>query len=60
MPFKEFVDVLDARMAYSDVGQGDPILLLHGNPMHGFLWHSLVPHTESLGRLVVPDLIGMG
>lgn len=57
---KAFVDVLDAHMAYSDVGQGDPILLLHGNPMHGFLWHSLVPHIESLGRLVIPDLIGMG
>jgi len=60
MPHKEFIEVLDAHMAYSDVGDGDPILLLHGNPMHGFLWHALVPHIQSLGRVVIPDLIGMG
>lgn len=57
---KEVTNVLDAYMAYSDIGEGDPIVLLHGNPMHGFLWHALVPHIEGLGRLVIPDLIGMG
>ncbi|MGV9797367.1 haloalkane dehalogenase [Mycobacterium sp. NPDC003449] len=57
---KAFVEVHGAQMAYTDVGDGDPLLLLHGNPMHGFLWHALVPHIETLGRIVIPDLIGMG
>jgi haloalkane dehalogenase len=57
---KKTIEVLDARMAYSDVGDGDPVVLLHGNPMHGIVWHALVPHIRSLGRLIIPDLIGMG
>lgn len=57
---KTIMPILDAHMAYSDIGNGDPIVLLHGNPMHGFLWHALVPYIQSLGRLIIPDLIGMG
>lgn len=57
---KKTTAVLDAHMAYSDIGDGDPLVLLHGNPMHGIVWHALVPHIKSLGRLIIPDLIGMG
>lgn len=57
---KQFVDVLGHRMAYVEVGQGDPIVLLHGNPTSSFLWRNVIPHLESLGRCIAPDLIGMG
>lgn len=60
MPTKKILKVLDGHIAHSDIGGGDPIVLLHGNPMHGFLWHALVPYIQHLGRLIVPDLIGMG
>jgi haloalkane dehalogenase len=47
-------------MAYVEVGQGDPIVLLHGNPTSSYLWRNVLPHLEPLGRCIAPDLIGMG
>ena len=57
---KKFVDVLDARMAYHQHGEGRPVLFLHGNPTSSYLWRDVVPELEGLGRLIAPDLIGMG
>jgi haloalkane dehalogenase len=57
---KQFVDVLDSRIAYHTRGEGAPVLLLHGNPTSSFLWRNVLPALEGLGRLVAPDLIGMG
>lgn len=48
------------RMAYVDVGSGDPIVFLHGNPTSSYLWRNIMPHLEGRGRLIAPDLIGMG
>ena len=47
-------------MSYLDEGKGDPIVFLHGNPTSSFLWRNVMPHAESLGRVIAPDLIGMG
>jgi haloalkane dehalogenase len=55
---KRYAQVLGARMAYVEQGEGAPIVLLHGNPTSSFLWREVVP--ELTGRCVVPDLIGMG
>lgn len=57
---KRRVDVLGREMAYVDEGEGWPIVLLHGNPTSSFLWRDVVAHLETLGRCIVPDLIGMG
>src|ERR1700744_82838 len=51
---------LDREMAYVEVGQGDPIVLLHGNPTSSYLWRNVLPHLVGLGRCIAPDLIGMG
>jgi haloalkane dehalogenase len=47
-------------MAYVEVGEGDPIVLLHGNPTSSYLWRNVLPHLQPLGRCIAPDLIGMG
>src|SRR5690242_13217934 len=52
--------VLGHQMAYIEVGQGHPIVLLHGNPTSSYLWRNILPYLENLGRCIVPDLIGMG
>ena len=52
------VDGVD--MAYVDVGEGRPIVFLHGNPTSSYLWRNVAPHVADLGRIVMPDLIGMG
>jgi haloalkane dehalogenase len=52
--------VLGHEMAYLEVGEGAPIVLLHGNPTSSYLWRNVLPHLQSLGRCIAPDLIGMG
>lgn len=52
--------VRDAEMAYVDVGEGKPIVLLHGNPTSSYTWRNVIPYLTPLGRCLAPDLIGMG
>jgi len=47
-------------MSYIEEGEGDPIVFLHGNPTSSYLWRNVMPHLEGRGRLIAPDLIGMG
>ena len=54
------VRVLDATMSYVDVGSGNPIVLLHGNPTWSYLWRNVISDLRGAGRLLAPDLIGMG
>ena len=57
---KRHVDVDGVDMAYVEIGTGAPIVFLHGNPTSSYLWRNVVPHVASLGRCILPDLIGMG
>jgi haloalkane dehalogenase len=57
---KKTVDVLGARMAYHERGEGAPVLFLHGNPTSSYLWRDVIPELKGRGRLIAPDLIGMG
>ena len=57
---KKRVGVNGLEMAYVDEGKGDPIVFLHGNPVSSYLWRNILPHLEGKGRLIAPDLIGMG
>jgi haloalkane dehalogenase len=57
---KKYVEVKGKRMAYVEMGSGDPIVFLHGNPTSSYLWRNIMPHLEGQGRCLAPDLIGMG
>src|SRR5712691_6981976 len=57
---KRTATVLGRRMAYVEVGDGDPIVFLHGNPTSSYLWRNVIPHLARRGRCLAPDLIGMG
>jgi haloalkane dehalogenase len=54
----------DLRMAYYDAGPRDSaetVLLLHGEPMWGYLYRKMIGPLAAAGhRVVVPDLIGFG
>lgn len=54
------IHVLDSVMSYVDVGQGRPIVFLHGNPTWSYVWRNIIPHAQPHGRCLAPDLIGMG
>ena len=57
---KQYAEVLGQRMAYVELGEGNPIVFLHGNPTSSYLWRNVIPHLSELGRCIAPDLIGMG
>lgn len=55
-----YVEVEGLRMAYVSSGQGDPILMLHGEPTWGYLYRRMIAPLAEMGRVIVPDLIGFG
>src|SRR6185312_17329601 len=43
-PFESrFMRINGHRMHYVDEGEGDPVLLLHGNPTWSFLYRKFIP-----------------
>src|SRR5690606_9737045 len=52
--------VRDTEMSFVDVGEGRPIVFLHGNPTSSYLWRNVIPHLAGVGRCLAPDLVGMG
>ncbi len=57
---KQYKTVHGKQMAYHDVGSGDPVVFLHGNPTSSYLWRDIVPYVSGQARCIVPDLIGQG
>ena len=58
-----YVDVGDLRMAYVEDGpaDGEPVLLLHGEPSWSFLYRTVIPVLAGAGfRAIAADLIGFG
>jgi haloalkane dehalogenase len=60
-PFESrFVDVLDAQMHYVEIGQGRPVLFLHGNPTWSYVWRNILPVVAEHRRAIAVDMVGMG
>jgi len=60
-PFQNgFAETTHGRMHYAESGQGDPVLLLHGNPTWSFLYRHLLRDLGASHRVIAPDLIGFG
>ncbi len=57
---RRFVQVRGKRMAYVEMGDGEPIVFQHGNPTSSYLWRNIMPHLADQGRCIAVDLIGMG
>jgi haloalkane dehalogenase len=53
------IDVRDSTIHYEERGTGPAVVLLHGNPGSSHLWRNVIPRLGD-GRLLAPDLIGMG
>jgi haloalkane dehalogenase len=56
--------VLDSSMYFEDQGEGngdgEVVVLLHGNPTSSYVWRNVIPELARSRRCVAPDLIGMG
>ena len=45
---------------YSEAGQGTPVVLLHGFPLSGAIWHEHQKRLSDRYRVITPDLRGHG
>lgn len=58
-----YVEILGYRVHYLDEGpsQGQPVLLLHGEPTWSYLYRKMIPPLTKAGlRVIAPDLLGFG
>lgn len=51
---------LDLEVAYTDLGQGEPVVLLHGIPTWSYLYHDVIPLLAEEVRILAPDFLGHG
>lgn len=56
----QLVDVGSARIAYRVVGQGEPLLLIHGWPLSSFSFRRILPRLAEHFSCVLPDTPGLG
>ncbi len=60
-PFQgKFLTIGPHRLHYLDEGQGDPVVMVHGNPTWSFYYRNLALRLRDRYRVVVPDHIGCG
>jgi pimeloyl-ACP methyl ester carboxylesterase len=61
-PIGGFLNVNGVRMHYIECGQGDPVVLIHGNGgmLQDFTVSGLVDHLSSRHRVIVFDRPGFG
>ena len=62
LPYNHYtIDVGKKNMHVMEKGNGKPIILVHGNPMWGYLYKKVLDQLDNTSaRLIVPDLIGFG
>ena len=55
-----FFDSPMGAMHYVDEGEGEPVLMLHGNPSWSFLYRAFIPEIAKTHRAIAPDHVGFG
>lgn len=48
------------EIAYTDIGDGPPLILLHGIPTWSYLYHAVIDALAADYRVIAPDFIGHG
>ncbi|PCJ63613.1 MAG: haloalkane dehalogenase [Bacteroidetes bacterium] len=62
----KYIEVHGSKMhyieEYTDSSDTDQLtfLFLHGNPTSNYLWRNIIPYVKGKGKVIAPDLIGMG
>jgi haloalkane dehalogenase len=60
-PFEPHYEEIEGlRLHFVDEGDGDPVLLLHGEPTWSFLYRKIIAPLSTRARVVAPDLPGFG
>ncbi|MCP4325255.1 MAG: alpha/beta fold hydrolase [Psychromonas sp.] len=60
-PFKRnYLDRNGQKYHYLNEGQGEPVVMVHGNPSWSFYYRNLVQALSKTNQCIVPDHIGCG
>ena len=60
-PYKSnYMNLSGVNYHYVDEGEGDPVVMVHGNPTWSFYFRNLINEFSQTNRVVVPDHIGCG
>ncbi len=60
-PFdRNYFQLEEGRLHYVDVGEGPPMVLVHGNPTWSFLYRHIIKYFRSNHRCIAPDHLGFG
>ncbi len=59
-PSSHYTTANNLRLHYTEAGQGDPILLLHGFPTSSHLYRNILPELAKTHRAIALDLPGYG
>lgn len=57
MPVKQIRGI---RLAYDDIGEGQPLVFVHGHPFDRSMWQRQIDYFKDRYRLILPDLRGYG
>jgi 2-hydroxymuconate-semialdehyde hydrolase len=60
LPERRRKQVSAGELAYVDMGEGPPVLFLHGFPTSSFLWRREAWLLAQRTRVIAPDLLGYG
>ncbi|GJL70045.1 MAG: oxidoreductase [Nitrospirales bacterium] len=52
--------VNDRFISHVETGDGPPVILIHGIPVWGYLWHDIYLELARTRRVLIPDLLGFG
>jgi pimeloyl-ACP methyl ester carboxylesterase len=55
-----YANLKDVRLHYVTLGQGKPVILLHGWPQTWYEWRLIMPLLADRYQLIAPDLRGLG
>jgi pimeloyl-ACP methyl ester carboxylesterase len=50
----------NTKIAYSETGKGNPVMLLHGFLENSNMWNELIPELSKNNRVICIDLLGHG
>lgn len=57
---EKFIQFQEGNLYYRMIGNGEPILLIHGFAEDGTIWDNLMPILAEKYTVIVPDLPGVG
>lgn len=54
------ITIQGLQIAYSRIGKGDPVLLIHGITTSSFIWRNIMPGLSKYYDVIAVDLLGCG